>query len=58
MNGDNSIYGLKLHEYMIINNFWVVLRVPGGWIYMEQRAGQSNSGVFVPFDNEFQGDKR
>ena len=46
---NKTIYTLKLHDDMAIRNGEIrVLRVAGGWIYYFME-----SGVFVPFDNEF-----
>jgi len=51
----NSIYDLKLHEEIWLDNFTVVMRVPGGWIYLFRCPPNEGNdlGVFVPFDNEF-----
>lgn len=44
---ENTIYDLKLHDQMTVNNginLITVLRVPGGWIY-----GVGERGIFVPY---------
>jgi len=48
MKKEKTIYTLKLHEHMVVNAGLLITRVAGGWIY-----GDSDSAVFVPFDNEF-----
>ena len=48
-----TIYNLELHEYLDISGF-SVLRVAGGWIYLDK---SSSVMVFVPFNNEYQGEK-
>jgi len=30
---DIDIYVLKMHEQTDLENGWIVMRVPGGWIY-------------------------
>lgn len=54
---DKNIYSLKLHEYITIKAAFcdfTVIRVPGGWIYVNPRldSGQMNT-IFVPFNDEF-----
>jgi hypothetical protein len=63
-----SVYDMELHEELLaepLKDITVggsefeclplrVLRVPGGWLYYNMYA--SNVGVFVPFDNEFEGE--
>ena len=51
-----KIYGMNLHEVIIIDEDIYVTRVPGGWIY-EFRKPQVNilEVVFVPYTNEFRG---
>lgn len=56
-----SIYELELHEQKWIDNYTVVRRVPGGWVYIEthedyeHRPNATNTTVvFVSYDNEFQ----
>ena len=48
MEEEKTIYTLKLHEYMCVNNNMKITRVPRGWIYQDL-----SSAVFVPFDNEY-----
>jgi hypothetical protein len=61
-----SVYEMELHEELVAEPQFDkllggdfeclpvrVFRVPGGWIYYNQYA--SKNGVFVPFDNEFEG---
>ena len=54
----NSIYNLKLHELIIIDEEFSVRRVPGGWIYYELDIHNIKYTVlhttFVPYNNEFQ----
>jgi len=51
-----SVYDLKLHEEVWLDNYTVVKRVPGGWIYQFRFPPPEGCdiGVFVPFDNDFQ----
>ncbi len=47
---DQKIYNAKLHEEIVdVSITGLVIRVPGGWIYVVNQAP-----VFVPFNNEFQ----
>lgn len=55
-----GIYKLKLGEYLNIDEFLDILRVPGGWVYSFREIVDDNKGteyfyqkVFVPFNNEF-----
>ena len=43
-----TIYDLKLHQALQLNNQVEIARVPGGWVYTIR--GRS---VFVPFNDEF-----
>ena len=45
-----NIYQMKLHETLDDLGLYSILRVPGGWIYLDK---SSNISVFVPFNNEF-----
>ena len=45
---EKTIYDLKLHEIMTINNGQLIMRVPGGWIYKID-----DKYIFVPYNNEF-----
>ena len=57
---EKSIYNLKLHEFIQINNGLLVQRVPSGWNYIyTKQVWDDNSDVyddeiikivFVPFD--------
>ena len=51
LNDYQKLYNSHLHEWVTLNSGQMVLRVAGGWIYVMK----NNGGVFVPFDNEFQG---
>ena len=42
----NELLGMGLHDEMMINDEYWVLRVPGGWVYTYLGAGSSS--VFVP----------
>ena len=47
-----DIYKMKLHEIIKINEgelYNKIIRVPGGWIYYNQKQ-QAPNGVFVPFN--------
>ena len=46
---ENTIYDLKLHESLQIREGLYVFRVPGGWIYADQKTVP----IFVPYSNEF-----
>lgn len=57
-----SIYDMELNEELLADPITDgsfeclplrILRVPGGWLYYNMYV--SNTGVFVPFDNEFMG---
>jgi len=45
-----TVYNIKLHESLIINENIQVLRVPGGWIY----TLPDKSPVLIDFSSEFQ----
>ncbi len=52
----DNIYKMKLHETIMLNNYLLVRRVAGGWIYeslCESGSSLSISSTFVPFNNEF-----
>lgn len=49
-----TIYKLGLHERIEIRPGLSVLRVPGGWIYSDERADSVPVNSFVPFDNQYQ----
>jgi hypothetical protein len=55
---EKAIYKLKLHEAHAFDDlglFTTVLRVPGGWFYRSyDKSHNIATGVFVPFDTEFQ----
>ena len=55
-----NIYELDLHEFTRLSydegTTVVVFRVAGGWIYRFGPPSQRQT-VFIPFDNEFQGQK-
>lgn len=50
-----SIYDLKLHESLQLDDGTCVLRVPSGWIYdhWDCSTDTPKQGVFVPYDNRF-----
>lgn len=58
----NSIYKMKLHSSVEISPDNIVMRIPGGWIYITKIMEYTNNGkantklssVFVPFNNEFE----
>lgn len=45
-----TIYNLELHELLDIGSIFSVMRVAGGWLYLDK---ESNITTFVPFNNEF-----
>jgi hypothetical protein len=47
-----DIYKMKLHD-TYRDSYFMVLRVPGGWMYTSYTEGEAESSVFVPFNNEF-----
>lgn len=53
-------WNMKLHEEAEIDDYWTILRVPGGWIYSgfmdDPDGGISTTSVFVPFSHEFSDD--
>ena len=49
---EKTIYNLKLHEALNINDRLSVRVVPSGWIYTQEWQGSLTSS-FVPFSNEF-----
>jgi len=49
-----SIYKLPLGESITISEEYRIIRVPGGWIYVIETMGSSESPVFVPYDEEFE----
>jgi hypothetical protein len=53
-----SIYNLGLHEVTESDNY-IIKRVPGGWLYVRKdpHLGSALPMVFVPFNNEFSGDR-
>lgn len=65
MSEAEKIYNLDLHESINIQSngkdattYFQVMRVADGWIYTywdSELQQYSNNGVFVPFDNRFQG---
>jgi hypothetical protein len=56
---EKTIYDLGLHEDTTTNFGICIMRVPGGWIYdswdKDRDRFNSGKGIFIPFDNEFQG---
>ena len=53
---EKTIYELDLHESSTNIPWLEATRVPGGWIYRHWNGDKqeySESGVFVPFNNEF-----
>ncbi len=61
---NKTIFDLDLHEECHIQNNWVVLRVPGGWLYThwEYRQQENNTGrieqwtdkhsTFIPYSEQ------
>lgn len=48
-----DLYHMKLHEKKIINHEYMVLRVPGGWVYSHMRLDkEAISTTFVPESSE------
>jgi len=47
-----SIFELKLHEELELDTYFYVTRVPGGWIYTDNKYDTTTS-VFVPYSIEF-----
>lgn len=45
---NQDIFTMKLHDEIIPDSNTVILRVPGGWLYMHLRGT-----TFVPFSREF-----
>ena len=59
-DNDKTIFDLDLHESLTVqtnDNFLVINRVPGGWIYNSYIGGNSVSAVFVPRHGEFRKNK-
>lgn len=58
---EKDVYKMKAHEMRMVGEIkdslaTVVLRVPGGWIYSQfDKSHNMTASVFVPFNNEFQG---
>lgn len=49
---DKDLYSMKLHDIISVKGTTLqILRVPGGWIYINTNTGHQ---TFVPFDNQFQ----
>ena len=55
-----EIYKLKLGEYLNIDEFLDILRVPGGWVYAFREMVDNGKEteyfyqkVFIPFNAEF-----
>jgi hypothetical protein len=59
MEKQKTIYDLKLHETMSIENCTDIIRVEGGWIYRgyETVNGDISTQCFVPFGNQLQEDR-
>lgn len=55
-NKTQTLYNLELHEGITTEFGIFIMRVPGGWIYdcWDKEADKFKTGVFVPFNNEFQ----
>lgn len=51
-----TIYEMKLHDEINIDKYLRVLRVPGGWIYIQDtqmsEKGWSSTSSFVPYNND------
>jgi hypothetical protein len=50
---EKTIYDLKLHETLKINNYLNVMRVAGGWIYSSVASDDMFTDIFVPYSEEF-----
>ena len=48
-----NIYGLGLHEEILIGKQTSIMRVPGGWIYYLCTNGDAVSQIFVPYNQDF-----
>lgn len=49
-----ELYDMELHECRPMSKTWNVLRVPGGWIYIQiYPSADREYHTFVPYDNEF-----
>jgi hypothetical protein len=55
-----GIYELELHESIETSFGICIMRVPSGWIYdcWDIERDRFKTGVFVPFDNKFQGKRQ
>ena len=53
----DNIHSMELHEEVSLNQWYRIIRVPGGWIYYfdnEQVGGHwQTTSTFVPFNSEF-----
>ena len=59
----NEIYNMNLHDRLTMEKADVVImRVAGGWIYevfsQDESGNYRISSTFVPFHNEFMGEKK
>ena len=51
---DKSIYDLDLHEQKRINDGYLIVRVPGGWLYTLYKLDcNCMTTSFVSYDNSF-----
>ncbi|MHA2181077.1 MAG: hypothetical protein ACXAAH_06620 [Promethearchaeota archaeon] len=52
---ENILYELGLHETVKAKEGFIIMRVPGGWIYdcWDFNTDSFKSGTFVPYDDEF-----
>lgn len=57
METTKSIYEMGLHEAIPVqetgDGITMVIRVPGGWLYMTGIEGEGLVQTFVPFNREF-----
>ena len=57
---EKTIYDLKLHETLELDDDITIIRVPGGWIYTYYsdyyNQHKTSSMVFVPYSLEFNED--
>jgi hypothetical protein len=56
MSDADTLYNMKLHERVEIEDEFYVMRVPGGWIYMDMNDDLRPLTInmcFVPFHPEF-----
>ena len=50
---EKTIYTMKLHEEIVINDWTTILRVAGGWVYTQHISRNCYQSNFVPFNKEY-----